>query len=305
MDIIYSKVYDLIDRDTSTWKQDVIRTVFGEEQLKTILSIPLAGSRPPDVLVWRGDNSDVYTARSGYHWLITEENHRIHNDITREYYTKLWDLKMPSKIRILLWKITNGYIPTTYNLKLRHLAINSLCPMCQEDEESVEHLFRDCSFTQQVLRRLGVPESTCNKEAIWRKWLETEFNSQNTEACKIRAIAYWAVWFNRNKIYHEGVREQVDGVVGFIKSYYDEINFMREFSTNKYEMHSSVWKLPDNDIIKINFDASFNQNTRQSVSGIIVRNGERLVMAACTFPWENVADLVTAEAGMFTSCFHG
>ncbi|KAH1055778.1 hypothetical protein J1N35_033843 [Gossypium stocksii] len=37
------------------------------------------------------------------------------------------------------------------NLQLRHLAVNTVCLVCQAEEESVEHLFRDYSFRQQVL----------------------------------------------------------------------------------------------------------------------------------------------------------
>ncbi|KAK5833831.1 hypothetical protein PVK06_017694 [Gossypium arboreum] len=54
-------------------------------------------------------------------------------------------------------------------------------------------------------------------------------------------------------------------------------------------------KPPKDDIIKINFDASFNPHTVNSVSGILGQNKEDLVMAACTFPWENISDPITAE----------
>ncbi|KAH1080289.1 hypothetical protein J1N35_020050 [Gossypium stocksii] len=149
--------------------------LFEEEQAARILSIPLASSRPKDVAVWRGDNTGMYI------------------------------LTLLSKIRILIWKIAKGYLPTRLNLKLRRLAINSICPACHAEEESTEHLFRDCSFTQQVLEGVGAPNSTCNREPNWEKWLETEFNRQTTEVCKIRSIAYWAIWHNRNKLFHEGI----------------------------------------------------------------------------------------------------
>ncbi|XP_017635739.1 uncharacterized protein LOC108477751 [Gossypium arboreum] len=56
------------------------------------------------------------------------------------------------------------------------------------------------------------------------------------------------------------------------------------------------WKPPTGDIIKNNYDASFDQGTRKSVSGILARNREGLVMAACIFPWENIPDSMMAEA---------
>lgn len=71
---------------------------------------------------------------------------------------------------------------------------------------------------------------------------------------------------------------------------------MGYISKNAQEANSYEWKPPENDTIKINFDASFNQHLRISCSGIIARNKEGLVMAACTFPWENIADPVMVEA---------
>ncbi|MBA0858468.1 hypothetical protein Goshw_026648 [Gossypium schwendimanii] len=70
---------------------------------------------------------------------------------------------------------------------------------------------------------------------------------------------------------------------------------MGERLKNTCDVRHSVWEPPDNDTIKINFDASFNQITRCSISGIIVRNKKSLIMAACTYPWENISDLVMAE----------
>ncbi|KAH1072867.1 hypothetical protein J1N35_025195 [Gossypium stocksii] len=64
MDIRFIQVSDLIDKETNTWKQDIIRSLFGEEQLKCILTIPLASSRPRDALMWRGDNTGYIQKRA-------------------------------------------------------------------------------------------------------------------------------------------------------------------------------------------------------------------------------------------------
>ncbi|KAA3465669.1 Ribonuclease H-like superfamily protein [Gossypium australe] len=128
MNIRFTQVSDLIDKETNTWKQDIIRSLLGEEQMERILTIPLASSRPREELVWRGDNTGVYTAKSGYRWLITEGGTRIQNEIPTNFFTKLWELQMPSKICILMWKISNKYLPTLHNLKVRQLTVNPLCP---------------------------------------------------------------------------------------------------------------------------------------------------------------------------------
>lgn len=77
-------------------------------------------------------------------------------------------------------------------------------------------------------------------------------------------------------------------IVRFVKAYCIEIATLGVILRQIQVADSSEWKPPENDIIKINFDASFNYHTKRSCSG--------LVMAACTFPWENIADSAMAEA---------
>ncbi|KAH1129314.1 hypothetical protein J1N35_000692 [Gossypium stocksii] len=57
IDIRYSKVANLINKETNTWKHEVLNTLYGKEQVKAIVSIPLVSSSMPDVPVWRGDNT--------------------------------------------------------------------------------------------------------------------------------------------------------------------------------------------------------------------------------------------------------
>ncbi|KAA3462160.1 reverse transcriptase [Gossypium australe] len=159
-------------------------------------------------------------------------------------------------------------------------------------EEIVDHLFRDCNLTQQVLQT----DSSCNREIIWIDWLIKEFNSQNTKKYEIKAVNYWAIWYNRNKIYHEGSRGQVNEMLAFIKAYYAEISELGELPKQANGIQEKRWKPPEGNIIKLNFDAYFNQNMEKSVSGIIARNKEGLVMAACTYPWDNILDPTTTEA---------
>ncbi|KAK5811006.1 hypothetical protein PVK06_026323 [Gossypium arboreum] len=88
IDIRYTTLSDLIDKDTITWKQDTIRSLFGEEQLKSILSIPLVSSRSHDQLIWRGDNIGEYTVKSGYKWINATGNSRLYIDRPTSFYTK-------------------------------------------------------------------------------------------------------------------------------------------------------------------------------------------------------------------------
>ncbi|MBA0583672.1 hypothetical protein Gorai_014520, partial [Gossypium raimondii] len=124
-------------------------------------------------------------------------------------YTRLWGLNIPNKIRIHFWKIINESMPTLWVLKSQKLVVNTLCPVCQVEQESVAHLFRDCDFLKQVLEGIGVVSSTSNIDQNWKQRLVEEVLNNSITGFRLLAISYWALWYNRNKIYHEEIREQV------------------------------------------------------------------------------------------------
>ncbi|KAK8639771.1 hypothetical protein V6N13_138141 [Hibiscus sabdariffa] len=56
------------------------------------------------------------------------------------------------------------------------------------------------------------------------------------------------------------------------------------------------WSPPPTDHVKVNFDASYLTNSRESVSGVLIRDDNGLVMAACAHPHLNVPSPELAEA---------
>lgn len=278
------------------WKHEEIRSLFGEDQMQRIIAIPLVNIELQDALVWRGDNTGIYTAKTGYKWRNTIETPNIQQNFLSKFYRRLWDMKVPSKIRIHLWRVAKKYMSVLFNLKISRLVNNTMCRVCHEDEETISHVYRDCSFTRQVLRELGCGNSPCNTEANWNIWLAVEYENLAEEECIKRTIFFWDIWYNRNKVYHEGSRANVHDTVEFINAYYAEIKHVSDVTKSRNEINNKAWRPPNDNRIKVNFDAAFKQNQNKSVSGIIARNKEGEVMAACTYPRRNIVDPTITEA---------
>lgn len=141
-----------------------------------------------DLLVWKEDKTSSYSAKGGYQWSITASIQTGNGSNTtgsqddRIYYTNLWSLSVPSKIKIHPWRITKNYLPTLSNLKARSLRREAACPLCGESEDSVEHIFRDCLTTQQILKMLiDIGANHAYRE--WRQWLVVDFNNLIQNRC--------------------------------------------------------------------------------------------------------------------------
>ncbi|KAH1056339.1 hypothetical protein J1N35_034404 [Gossypium stocksii] len=105
-------------------------------------SIPLACWSMQDTLVWKFEASGNYTVKSGYRVLSTEQlqTSSYSEEKYRAFYKVLWELQIPAKIKILVWRLFNNYVPHFVNLFQRRLSTDVVCPLCKEGLEDTDHL---------------------------------------------------------------------------------------------------------------------------------------------------------------------
>ncbi|KAK9012698.1 hypothetical protein V6N11_040737 [Hibiscus sabdariffa] len=141
-------VADLIDAPTATWKTDVLKSLFNTVHVRKICAIPLAKSELSDELVWRYDGSGKYTVKSGYQLLRLAYSNPLSGPVNSvvdysRFYSDLWSVVLPAKVKVAMWKICNNYLPTFVNMQLRKLNVDNCCLFCKSAAESVEHIMRD------------------------------------------------------------------------------------------------------------------------------------------------------------------
>lgn len=65
-----TRVSELINLPTRTWKVEVVNSTFSEIDTGRILRVPLAMVEHEDMLVWRSEPSGDFSMRSGYKLLL-------------------------------------------------------------------------------------------------------------------------------------------------------------------------------------------------------------------------------------------
>ncbi|KAH1120609.1 hypothetical protein J1N35_003769 [Gossypium stocksii] len=126
---------------------------------------------------------------------------------------------------------------------------------------------------------------------------------KSADVCKrqLLIISLWALWYRRNKLVYEGIVYSKQELIGFIRGYYQEVTWSHEhLQPFPMSMKQSLWRPPVGETIKLNFDVSFLRESRISIAAILARNSEGLFMGACTYRFDNVADVAVAEA---RACF--
>ncbi|KAK8626276.1 hypothetical protein V6N13_133927 [Hibiscus sabdariffa] len=208
------------------------------------------------------------------HTHIFVSDTEVQHSIFHSLYSKLWGLNPPVKCKIFFWRLLNNFLPTFANLQYKRVQVRNTCPLCESAAESTDHLLFLCPFTKQVLSSVGLPHP-------------------------LHIIAHYIKMSLLNKLIYEGSICSIPTTSTFIQAFILEIDSLVEVSALKPVPKKAKWFPPDSNSIKLNFDASFNSSTNSSVTGIVARNSQGLVMAACTFPHSAVADGFTAEALAF------
>jgi hypothetical protein len=154
---VLSKVADLIDTSTGTWDAELLRSLFLEVDVKRILEIPINVQGFDDFIAWSYNKNGRYSVKSGYHlqWRHTfgpraNQLALPGTSALNPVWKTVWQLKLPSKIKIFLWRALHGIIPLKSILANRHVGTSGQCPVCLLAAEDVKHLLFQCDMARDL-----------------------------------------------------------------------------------------------------------------------------------------------------------
>lgn len=157
--VLVDRVEELINPSTEQWDEELVNDLFGQEDAKEILAIPLR-SNMEDKVAWHCDPKGVFTVKSAYRLGVRIREEVSHSDAgpssasmnSSSRWNKLWSINLPAKVRIFLWRLAHDSLPTRMNIKRKHVQLETLCPVCSRFDEDGGHIFLKCKFVKQVWR---------------------------------------------------------------------------------------------------------------------------------------------------------
>ncbi|KAK8479380.1 hypothetical protein V6N13_097741 [Hibiscus sabdariffa] len=158
------------------------------------------------------------------------------------------------------------FLPAFANLQQRKLIVRNTCRLCEASTDSIAHLVFLCLVTMCILASVGLPS--------------------------VPAL-------QRNAIVHEGFACSSAKVSTFVLSFLLELESLANVPAPTMRVKDVKWFHPNGDVIKFNFDASFHTDSKSSISGVIARDSQGLIVAACSYPHLGVVDVFITEALAF------
>ncbi|KAF7840058.1 cellulose synthase A catalytic subunit 6 [UDP-forming]-like isoform X1 [Senna tora] len=209
-----SRVSSLLLQNGQGWDVTKVMAHFDRPTAEKILAIPLSRVGREDFKVWHFNSNGEYSVKSGY-WVAfdSSSSDSVASSslcLDSNLWKWIWDLKVPPKVRNCMWRMCTNALPSLRNLFRRKMAPSPVCQICGLEEETIEHIFLLCPWTQPIwfgsifqwsLNSLNVSRIDL---WVWQKLkLIREVGGNWSMNQAIFASICWEIWKGRNNAYFD------------------------------------------------------------------------------------------------------
>ena len=114
------RVYDLFLFDTRIWDPSCLACCFLPWEAGMVRRIQVYEEGVEDTLIWPLTNDGEYSVRSAYRMLVSAEALLMPSSSSLDnnglVWKKIWKIRIPNKIRHLIWRVAKDSLPIKQNL---------------------------------------------------------------------------------------------------------------------------------------------------------------------------------------------
>ena len=161
-----------------------------------------------------------FSVRSAYFLQLDIERKSTGNEASssnparlHSFWNGIWSAQVPPKIKTFIWRACNDSLLTRTKLFERKVLHSFSCVLCNEEAETCDHLFLECSFAQAVWLQSPLLND-------YRFYPKMKFiDAMNAALQKLSAavfdtlcIACWMIWKCRNKVVFNNMAPSYHGL---------------------------------------------------------------------------------------------
>jgi ribonuclease HI len=296
------RVSDCLSPNNKSWNLPFLQSIFNNQIVEHIVNTPLYPSVREDRLIWRKENDGEYSVRSAYRLCMNELLDTSHFKVQGEW-SLIWKLKVPPKIKNLVWRICRKCLPTRVRLRDKGVSCDDVCSLCNTNEEDSLHLLFRCQSSMNVWDRWSAFPTVSNiftqnqdVSSIIFMCLQLLTSDEAALFCYV----IWSIWKQRNNKIWNGVTDPQAFVFDRAKSMLEDWKIaraIRENSPNHNQPDRNVkWVKPRAGHFKCNIDASFSQNSNMVGIGMCIRDEHGAFVLARTECFSPMCEVHVGEA---------
>jgi hypothetical protein len=303
---VLTRVSELIDPTTGEWDEQLIRDIFWPQDADEILRIPI-NEHTEDWPAWHFDAKGLFSVKSAYKLAVALRDVQTgqdascsvsaHGDERGFQWIKIWQLKVPNKVKMFIWRLAHNSLPVRRNLARRGVKLDTICPVCRRLDEDCGHIFFKCKFAKKCWRLLNMEDIrselvSCQSgfEVINKVWM-----LQNETQIKV-FIFLWRWWSATNKDNNDERMPMAAEICGSVSFFLMQFEKLHEIKERPKFVAQGSWTPPPENIYKINSDGSFDPHTKSGGWGFVVRDMNGEVLAAAAGNIRHASSALHAEA---------
>uniref|UniRef100_A0A2N9G7C7 Reverse transcriptase domain-containing protein n=1 Tax=Fagus sylvatica TaxID=28930 RepID=A0A2N9G7C7_FAGSY len=252
-------VSQLMNQAKTDWNMDTLTSLFDSDTIQAIQNIPRWRINQMDKWIWMKTTNGEFSVKSAFKEVCREAADPEVNALMNQ----IWKSSLHQRLKMLLWRIAVGALPTRDSLSRFLTNFDNSCPLCNSFCESVVHVFWQCELARALW--FGI----CG--------IRTEHFHLASAANLVEVIVFPLddlvfpdyfllqgtlildlVWKARNsKVYDEGTVEVGEIMNNFRRLWSDHCSILRASGTSSSLSNGNEgWVRPNFGIIKINCDAA-------------------------------------------------
>ncbi|KAK3231603.1 hypothetical protein Dsin_003484 [Dipteronia sinensis] len=285
------------------WNNTLIEQSFTKEDVVAIQSIPIGSRSCGDSLVWHNEETGAFNVKSGYwvarNMVVQASSSNSASSINTDWWKRLWNLKIPQKIKKFIWKGCFDWIPTMYNLCLRRIPVVDICPLCNKVSKTTLHTLWDCKIFKHA-RKQWIPSNT-QIRGQYKNFFDLLdcSSSLGEEDLEVFCTIVWRVWSLRNAKTHGAPYTDVCDVFVWTKCFlleYKECNMGVAKNRSMVSRRNVLWSPPSPGFFKVNCDAAIDVRGGRIGFGLVIRDSTGGVMASSSQVMAGYFNAQAAEA---------
>ncbi|WCJ18876.1 RNA-directed DNA polymerase (reverse transcriptase)-related family protein [Euphorbia peplus] len=293
--VSFESVADLMVEGRREFDIDLLSGHFVPRDVELMLRVPLSLRVDEDVWFWKDERRGLYTVKSGYRRLM--ESFALNFREESPIWGSVWNLKVPPKVKNLLWRIFSRCFPSKVALKNRRVPISEVCELCHGDTEDDFHVFLRCPMARSVwsLSQIGdVGSQFLSMREFW-SWISTK----STDIVCYVAMICWSIWCYRNDVVWNNKHSTASVILQFAMNFFTawkEAQVCFGVGGGNLGVSSSVWTKPPVGKLKLNVDGGLFSAEFMASAGMVVRDAAGLFIAGKNVPILFNSDPSTVEA---------
>lgn len=174
----------------------------------------------------------------------------------------------------------------------------AFCKTCGAEQESIFHAMFECTWAKLFWHEIKSIAHVKIPVLHPRSWATDIIQGDvvNKEAANTILCGCWAVWTERNAVWHGNGGCTVSASVRWVLDTTYDLAQMGKRKEPKPVMQQPSWKKPEPGTIKINVDAAFQGDIRQGVTGLVIRDHDGRMIRAQALWYPSMGSAMIMEA---------